>query len=64
MSTRSLPRSSIDDIIDLYKRDVDVTLIDAALQRTVEERIRALEEFERFREELRDATERRRDAVR
>ena len=56
--------SSIDKIIEIYKRNVDVTLIDAALQRTVEERIRALEEFERFREELRDAVERARDPVR
>ncbi len=48
--------NSIDEIIELYKRDVDVTLIDAALQRTVEERLRALEEFETFREELRNAT--------
>jgi len=56
--------SSIDEIIELYKRDVDVTLIDESLRRTVEERIRALEEFERFREELRAATERKRDALR
>jgi hypothetical protein len=56
--------NSIDEIIELYKRDVDPTLIDAALRRTVEERIQALEEFERFREELRAATERQRDALR
>ena len=48
--------SSIDEIIELYKRDVDMTQIDAALGRTVEERIRALEEFERFREELHAAS--------
>jgi hypothetical protein len=53
-----------DEIIQMYKRDVDLTLIDAALRRTVEERIQALEEFERFREELRAATEHRRDALR
>ena len=58
------PMSSIDEIIELYKRDVDVTLIDESLRRTVEERIRALEEFERFREELRAATERTRDTLR
>jgi len=58
------PRSSMDDVIDVYKKNVDVSLIDAALRRTVEERILALEEFERFREELREATERRRDALR
>lgn len=58
------PMSSLDEIIDLYKRDVDVTLIDESLRRTVEERIRALEEFERFREEFRAATERKRDTLR
>lgn len=56
--------SSIDEIIERYKRDVDMTLIEESLRRTVEERIRALEEFERFREELRTATERQRDALR
>lgn len=56
--------SSLDDFIERYKLDVDLTLIDESLRRTVEERIRALEDFERFREELRDATERKRDAVR
>jgi hypothetical protein len=56
--------SSIDEIIELYKRDVDMTLIEASLRRSVEERIRALEEFERFREELRQSMERRRDAIR
>ena len=38
-------------------RDVDMTLIEESLRRTVEERIQALEDFERFREELRTATE-------
>ena len=49
--------NSIDEIIEIYKRDVDVTLIDEMLKLTVEERIRRLEEFEQFREELRAATE-------
>lgn len=40
--------SSIDEIIEIYKRDVDRTLIDACLKRTVEERIQALEDFEVF----------------
>jgi hypothetical protein len=57
------PMSSIDEIIERYKRDVDRTLIDESLRRTVEERIRALEEFERFREELREAVERKGDAL-
>ena len=56
--------SSLDEIIERYVRDVDLTLIEASLQRTVEERIRALEDFERFREELRAATERACDTVR
>ena len=59
--------SSLDDIIEVYKRDVDVSLIDECLRRTVEERIRALEEFEQFREELQAATRKaleQRDALR
>jgi hypothetical protein len=56
--------SSIDEIIELYRRNVDRTLIQAALSRTVEERIRALEEFEEFRAELRTAMERPTDSVR
>lgn len=56
--------NSIDEIIEIYKRDVDVTLIDAALARTVEQRIQALEEFGQFIEELRSATEKQRDSVR
>lgn len=56
--------NSIDDIIELYKKDIDVTLLDENLRRTPEERIRALEEFERFREELQQAMERSRDKVR
>jgi hypothetical protein len=43
----------MDEVIAIYKRDVDVTLIQASLRRTVEERLQALEEFEAFREELR-----------
>jgi hypothetical protein len=56
--------SSIDEIIEIYKRDVDVTLLDESLKRTVEERILALEEFERFREELRTAVEQQVDPLR
>ena len=56
--------NSIDEIIELYKRDVDVTLLEESLKRTVEERILALEEFERFREELKTAVERQRDPIR
>jgi hypothetical protein len=48
-------RSSIDDIIDLYRRDVDVSLIVQNLQRSVEERLEALMQLETFVEELRRA---------
>jgi len=50
--------NSIDEIIALYRRDIDETLLRESLRRSVEERILALEEFESFREELRTATER------
>lgn len=49
--------SSIDDIIELYKRDVDRTLLAENLKRTPEERIRRLQEFNRFLEELRQGVE-------
>jgi hypothetical protein len=63
------PANSIDEIIELYKRDVDVTLIDECLKRTVEERIIALMNFNAAAEELRTATAKatgagRRDEVR
>ena len=48
-------RSSIDDIIDVYKRDVDRTLIRQRFTRTVEERLEDLMELQRFAEELRRA---------
>ena len=56
--------NSLDEIIELYKRDVDVSLLDEMLRLTVEQRILRLEEFEHFREELRAATERASDALR
>lgn len=48
-------RSSIEDIIDVYKRDVDVSLIVRNLERSVEERLEALMQLEAFIEELRRA---------
>jgi hypothetical protein len=45
-------RSSIDDIIDVYKRDVDRTLIRERLTRSIEERLEDLMELQRFAEEL------------
>jgi hypothetical protein len=56
--------NSIDEIIELYRRDIDKTMIVESLRRTVDERIAALEEFLRFREELRASMERSRDQVR
>ena len=55
--------NSIDKVIEVYKQDVDLTLIDESLLRTPEERIRALQEFEKFREHLQQAMEQRRDAI-
>jgi hypothetical protein len=49
---------SMDLVIEVYKKDVDQTLLDECLKPSVEERIRALEDFERFREELRAAVKR------
>lgn len=48
-------RSSIDDIVDLYKRDVDRTLIRERLSRSIEERLEDLMNFEAFADELREA---------
>ena len=45
-------RSSIGDIIDLYKRDVDVSLIEENLKRSVEERLESLMRLQEFIEEL------------
>jgi len=56
--------NSIDEIIEHYKRDVDRSLIAESLRRSVEERIQALEDFQRFIEDLRRATEIRRDSIR
>ncbi|MFN7932090.1 MAG: hypothetical protein U0R19_02110 [Bryobacteraceae bacterium] len=56
--------NSIDEIIELYKKDIDTTLLDENLRRTPEERIRALEEFERFREELQTANRKSSDPIR
>jgi hypothetical protein len=55
-------RSSIDDIIDLYKKDVDVSLIRERLKRSVEERLEDLMELQRFADELAEAGRRTRDA--
>ena len=48
-------RSSIDDIIDVYKRDVDVSLIVESLKRSIDERLEALMQMQAFVKELRRA---------
>ena len=48
-------RSSLDDIIAVYKRDVDRTLLRENLRKTPDERLRALVELQRLAEEVRRA---------
>lgn len=48
-------RSSIDDIIELYKRDVDRTLLRENLKLTVEQRLLNLMELQNFAQEMRRA---------
>ena len=55
-------RSSIDDIIDLYKKDVDRTLIREALKLTPEQRILRMIKFMEDLEELRRAAQSKRRA--
>ncbi|MBW3564622.1 MAG: hypothetical protein KY459_07845 [Acidobacteria bacterium] len=53
--------NSIDRIIALYKRDVDLSLLREYLKKTPTERLLALQELQRFAEELRRAGEAARD---
>jgi hypothetical protein len=45
-----------DPVIELYKRDVDRTLLRENLKLTVEQRFRQLQELQRFAAALRQAT--------
>ena len=45
--------TSLDDVIDLYKRDLDVGLLEANVRLTVDERIRELQRLLEFAETLR-----------
>jgi hypothetical protein len=47
------PRPEPDPVIEAYKRSLDRTLIRENLKRSVEERLEALIELQRFAEELR-----------
>ena len=49
--------NSIDEIIEIYKRDVDITMIDENLKRTVAERMQTLEAMAEFVEECRRSRE-------
>jgi hypothetical protein len=51
-------RSSIDDIIDRYKQDVDRSLLRENLRRSVEARIRMASDLANAAEELRRAGQR------
>ncbi len=50
--------SSLDAVIEAYKRDLDLTLLRENLERTPTERLLALQELQRFADELRRAGER------
>ena len=54
MSTK-YSRDSIQAIIEVYKKDVDRTMIRQNLEITVEERLLNLEKFVEFASELREA---------
>ena len=48
-------RSSMDDVIDVYKKDVDRTLLREALKLTPDQRLRRLVELTRFAATVRAA---------
>ena len=54
-STPARERSSIDDIIDIYKKDVDMTLLRENLKLTPNERSLKFEDFMNSLEEIRGA---------
>jgi hypothetical protein len=51
----------VDPVVEAYKKDVDVTLLDSMLRRTPEERIRSLQAFVKFVVGARQAMRRTRD---
>ena len=50
-----IPRPPLDPVIELYKRDVDRSLLRENLRKTVDERIRSLVELQKFDAEVRRA---------
>lgn len=53
--TIKAPRSSVQVIIDLYKKDLDRSLIRQNLELSIEERLLNLQSFVQFSEEMRKA---------
>ncbi|MFN7971738.1 MAG: hypothetical protein U0166_05245 [Acidobacteriota bacterium] len=49
------PTMGPDPVVEVYKRDVDRTLLRENLKRTVDERLERIMELQRFYEELRRA---------
>ena len=54
-NSKEIRDSSIDAIIEIYKKDIDLTLIRQNLKLTVEQRLLNLENFMQFANELREA---------
>jgi hypothetical protein len=55
MSVENLAQSSVDPVVELYKRDVDRTLIRENLKLTVEQRFDNLMRMQEFALQLRGA---------
>jgi hypothetical protein len=52
MKPVTVTHNSVDAVIELYKQDIDVTLIEANLRLTIDERIAQLQRLFEFAEEL------------
>ncbi len=57
------PPGYVDPIIELYKRDVDVSLLRENLKLTVDQRLRKFQQFAAFAAELREAGRRHREGA-
>lgn len=55
MDPATAERSSLDDVIDSFKKDVDFTLIEENLKLTTEQRLLKLDAFREFVEDLQEA---------
>lgn len=53
--TGDAPRSSMDDVIECYKKDVDRTLLREALRLTPNERVQKLVDLQRAADALRES---------